>query len=258
MLYVVNYANGEPYESYRKINTRTAKWFGKADRVIEYSSKDIPQSYKEAYKDIFAYKRGNGLWLWKPYLINKALDEIKNGDWLMYLDAGTTVIRDLHHIIRHTEGQGLDIFLMEQPLLSRQFTKRECYVKMGLEDHGENQVLGLLLLRKSSTSVAFVKEWLNLCEDEEMLSPKKFHPEIVEFPDYVSHREDQSVLNLLRLKYNIPVFRDCSDYGEMPYMNACKEYAYNPMSYDNCNYSTLVLCNRKVDPLMYLIKYYVK
>lgn len=77
MLYVVNYANGEPYESYRKINTRTAKWFGKADRVIEYSSKDIPQSYKEAYKDIFAYKRGNGLWLWKPYLINKALDEIK-------------------------------------------------------------------------------------------------------------------------------------------------------------------------------------
>ncbi|EXZ07585.1 hypothetical protein M073_4505, partial [Bacteroides fragilis str. DS-71] len=106
---------------------------------------------------------------------------------------------------------------------------------MGLEDHGENQVLGLLLLRKSSTSVAFVKEWLNLCEDEEMLSPKKFHPEIVEFPDYVSHREDQSVLNLLRLKYNIPVFRDCSDYGEMPYMNACKEYAYNPMSYDNCN-----------------------
>ena len=73
---------------------------------------------------------------------------------------------------------------------------------------GENQVLGLLLLlRKSSTSVAFVKEWLNLCEDEEMLSPKKFHPEIVEFPDYVSHREDQSVLNLLRLKYNIPVCR---------------------------------------------------
>ncbi len=61
MLYVVNYANGEPYESYRKINTRTAKWLGKGDRVIEYSSKDISQSYKEAHRDIFAYKRGSGL-----------------------------------------------------------------------------------------------------------------------------------------------------------------------------------------------------
>lgn len=258
MLYVVNYANGEPYESYRKINTRTAKWFGKADRVIEYSSKDIPQSYKEAYKDIFAYKRGNGLWLWKPYLINKALDEIKNGDWLMYLDAGTTVIRDLHHIIRHTEGQGLDIFLMEQPLLSRQFTKRECYVKMGLEDHGENQVLGLLLLRKSSTSVAFVKEWLNLCEDEEMLSPKKFHPEIAEFPDYVSHREDQSVLNLLRLKYNVPVFRDCSSHGEMPYLYCNKESTYNPKQYPDSNYPTIILCNRAYSPYKFFIKYCVK
>lgn len=259
MLYVVNYANGEPYESYRKINTRTAKWFGKADRVIEYSSKDIPQSYKEVYKNIFAYKRGGGLWLWKPYLINKALDEIKDGDWLMYLDAGTTVIRDLHHIVRHTEGQGLDIFLMEQPLLSRQFTKRECYVKMGLEDHGENQVLGLLLLlRKSSTSVAFVKEWLNLCEDEEMLSPKKFHPEIAEFPDYVSHREDQSVLNLLRLKYNVPVFRDCSSHGEMPYLYCNKESTYNPKQYPESNYPTIILCNRAYSPYKFFIKYFVK
>ena len=53
MLYVVNYADGKPYESYRKINSRTAKWFGKADKVIEYSSKDIPQSYKDAHKEIF-------------------------------------------------------------------------------------------------------------------------------------------------------------------------------------------------------------
>ena len=177
----------------------------------------------------------------------------------MYLDAGTTVIRDLHHIVRHTEGQGLDIFLMEQPLLSRQFTKRECYVKMGLEDHGENQVLGLLLLlRKSSTSVAFVKEWLSLCEDEEMLSPKKFHPEITEFSDYVSHREDQSVLNLLRLKYNIPVFRDCSSHGEMPYLYCYKESTYNPKQYPESNYPTIILCNRAYNPYKFFVKYCVK
>lgn len=259
MLYVVNYANGEPYETYRKVNSKTAKWFGKADKVIEYSFKDISHDFIDAHKNIFAYKRGAGLWLWKPYLIFKALEGINDGDLLMYLDAGTTVIGDLHYLVRHIDEHGLDIFLMGQPLLSRQFTKRECYVKMGLEDHGENQVVGLLLLiRKSIASQRFIEEWLHLCEDEELLSPKVFHPEIEEFPDLFAHREDQSILNLLRIKYDLPIFRDCSDYGEMPYMNACKEYVYNPMSHNDCNYPTLVLCNRKINPLVYLIKYYTK
>jgi len=259
MLYVVNYANGEPYESFRKINSRIAKWFGKADEVIEYSIDDIPQSYKEAHADIFKYKRGAGLWLWKPYTINKALHEINEGDWLLYLDSGTTVIRDIHHLVKHAENQGVDIFLMEQPLLSRQFTKRECYVKMGLEDHGDNQVLGLLLLlRKSLVSVKFIEEWLHLCEDEEMLSPNHFHPDVEEFEDFYAHREDQSILNLLRLKYDLPVYRDCSDYGEMPYMNACTKYQYNPHVFDNCLYPTIILCNRKVHPIIYWMKYLLK
>ena len=76
MIYVINYADGEPYESFRKINTKTAYQFGKANKVIEYSSKDIPQSYKEQHKEIFAYKRGAGLWLWKPYIIHKALSQL--------------------------------------------------------------------------------------------------------------------------------------------------------------------------------------
>jgi len=258
MVYVVNYADGEPYESFRRINTRTAYWLGKADKVIEYSRKDIDREYIDNHKDIFSYKRGAGLWLWKPYLINKALDSVNDGDWLLYLDAGTTVIRDIHHLIRHADINGLDIFLMEQPLLSRQFTKRECYVKMGIEERGENQVLGLLLLRKSRASISFVREWLTLCEDEKMLSPNHFYPDIEEFADYYEHREDQSLLNLLRIKYQLPVNRDCSDYGVMPYMYANPDYNYRPLEYSNSDYPTIILCNRKVHPAQYVIKFIIK
>lgn len=259
MLYVLNYADGEPYESFRKVNSWTAKHIGKADRIIEYKKDDIDQNFVDANSAIFAYKRGAGLWLWKPYLIHKALLSINDGDWLMYLDSGTTVINDIHKIVSFTEQQGQEIFLMEQPLLSRQFTKRECYVKMGIEDNGENQVLGLLLLlRKSRTSLEFVKEWLEICEDEELLSPNKFYKNIKEFEDFYAHREDQSLLNLLRIKYKMPVYRDCSDYGEMPYMYACSKYKYNPHIYENCKYPTTILCNRKVHPLIYLMKYYIK
>lgn len=258
MLYVVNYADGEPYESFRKINTRTAYWLGKADKVIEYSRKDIDKEYIDDHKVIFSYKRGAGLWLWKPYLINKALETINYGDWLFYSDAGVTFIRSLHHLIDCANEHSLDVFTIEQPLLCRQFTKRECYHIMGVEDHDENQALGLLLLRKSERSVRFVNEWLVLCEKEELLSPKHFYPEIDEWPDYYAHREDQSILSLLRTKWGLPSFRDCSDYGEMPYMYASPNFSYNPVDYPNSTYPTIILCNRKVHPFMYWIKYIMK
>lgn len=258
MIYVVNYADGEPYESYRRINSQTAKWFGKADKIIEYSSKDIPQSYKETHKEIFSYKRGAGLWLWKPYLIHKALLSIKDGDWLFYSDAGVTFIRSIKHLIRCAEKNHQDVFTIEQPMLCRQFTKRECYSIMGVEDHGENQALGLLLLRKSDVSTRFVEEWLRLCENEELLSPNHFHPEIEEWPDYYAHREDQSILSLLRTKWNIQSFRDYSDYGKMPYMYASADYSYNPKEYSNSKYPTIILCNRKIHPFVYYLKYLFK
>lgn len=258
MIYVVNYANGEPYEKYRRINTKTAYLLGKADRVLEFSAGDIPQSYREEHKNIFSYKRGDGLWLWKPFLIKKAMEMINVGDWLFYSDAGVTFIRSLKHLTRCAEKYSLDIFTIEQPLLCRQFTKRECYKIMNVEDNGENQALGLLLLRKSDTSMRFIEEWLRLCENEELLSPNHFHSEIEEWPDYYAHREDQSILSLLRTKWDIQSFRDCSDYGEMPYMYASKSYNYNPREYPNSDYPTVILCNRKVHPIIYYLKYMFK
>lgn len=258
MLYVVNYAFGEPFESYRRISSRTAKWFGKADKVFEYTASDITQSYKKKHEKIFAYKRGAGLWLWKPYVILDALNKIGEGDWLFYLDSGTTIINDLHKVQKAAIQYNQDIVLFEQPLLSREFTKRECYIKLGMEDQGENQVLGLVLVKKTTKSVHFIEEWLHLCEREDMLSPKHFYPEIAEWDDFVAHREDQALLNLLRIKYQIMVFKDCSDYGAMPFMAAYKNVTFNPKRYLNSPYSVVILCNRTSPPWKYFVKYCIK
>ena len=258
-LTVINFADGEPYEYYQKINTKTAYKLGNADSVVEYHSKDIPTEYKEVHKDIFSYKLGAGLWLWKPYIIHDALQKVNDGDWLIYIDSGVTVIRDLHHLTRCAERNEQDIFTIEQPMLNRQFTKRECYVKLGIEDHGENQAIALLIaLRKTETSLRFVEEWLSLCEQEELLSPNHFNTNIEEWPDYYAHREDQSLLSILRDKWNLPAFRDPSDYGEMPFRYKNPKYTYNPKTYPNSDYPTVILCNRKVKPWKYAIKYIAK
>ena len=89
-LYAVNYAD-PAYEFRRKVNTDSLKKFGKVDEVFEYGSASIPE-FIEAHPDLFKYKFGAGMHSWKPYIILKALDNIKDGDWLFYCDCGAEII----------------------------------------------------------------------------------------------------------------------------------------------------------------------
>lgn len=258
MLTIINYADGMPYENFRRWSSFTAKHIGKADRIIKYSSKDVPQSYKNFHKDIFSYKQGAGLWLWKPYLIDKTLREMAEGEWLFYVDSATVFIRPVSHLIRCAQENNTDVMLYELPLLDRQFTKKECYDALGLTNYSQNQTLAtFLLLKNTAKTRVFVQEWLGLCEQEPLLAPKNFYGG-GEFPDFFAHREDQSLLSLLRMKHGLPVFRDCSDYGETPHMYFSKAYAYVPKTYPNSDYPTILLSNRRSKPFPYLCRYFAK
>lgn len=259
MITSINFANGYPYERFRKYNSFTAKWFGKVDRVIEYSKDDIPDSYITAHKEIFAESRGYGLWLWKPFLISKTLQQLKYDDWLFYVDSGAVIINDVHKLVNCAEENKTDIMLFEMPLLDRQFTKKECYEKIGVKDYNQNQLAATyVLVKKTKETTLLIKEWLTYCEDVSLLSGNHFYDEINEFDDFFSHREDQSILTLLRIKYDLPVFRDCSDYGEFPHMYFCSQYGYNAKQYTNSTFPTIVLSNRKKSPIMYFCRYVIK
>jgi len=253
MLYVINYADGEPFETYQKLNSRTAKWIGGADKVIEYSSKIIPQSYKEAHSEIFAYKRGAGLWLWKPYVILDALHCINNNDWLFYCDSACFFVRRIKPLINYAEKHKRPFMLFGLPLLNRQFCKKECYVKLGLEERGENQAVGTyMLIKKTPENLNIVKEWLLWCEREELISPDLKDKSIGEFPDFFSHREDQSLLSLISYKYNIPLNLECSNFRIFPYQYCYKEFEYSPLPIKKCSYGLILINHRATKPSIYL------
>lgn len=259
MITVINYANGKPYERFRRVSSLTAKYFGKADKVIEYSSTDIPHDYKEAHKEIFAYKRGAGLWLWKPYIINHTLDQMNEGEWLFYVDSGTVFIRSIHHLTKCAEQNNVDLMLFEQPLLERQFTKKECFDYMGITDYSTNQLIAAyILIKNNGSNRLFMREWQHYCEIEGLISGTKALTAGGNFPDFYSHREDQSILSLLRIKHGLTVFRDPSDYGETPHMYFSNNYTYNPKKYLNSPYPTILLSNRRFEPLRYTARYFIK
>ena len=258
MIYVISYASGQPFEKFQKYNDKTAKLFGKADRVISYTGGDIPYDYKIKHANIFKYKRGAGLWLWKAYLVNKTLEIINDGDWLFYKDASCFFVSSLKPLIKEAELGGHSLMLFGLPLLNRQFCKRECYVSLGLEDNNENQALATyFLLQKNLNTVRLMKEWLSWCEREDLICPERVHMDIPEFPDFFSHREDQSLLSLLAIKYKLPLYMECSNFRIFPQDYCYKEFEYKPLQTNKGDYGVILISHRAIHPLKYYA-YYIK
>lgn len=100
------------------------------DKTIVYIPNDIDREFYEKNKDILNIKKGNVLYLWKPYLINKACKELDDGDYLIYTDACSIYINNIQYLIDCMEKEQTDImvFLLENEILERKYTKRDVFI----------------------------------------------------------------------------------------------------------------------------------
>lgn len=233
---LINFAD----ENYRK-SQALCSWTGKHiagfDEVVEYYLEDIDEAFKTAHADIFANKRGCGLWLWKPYLVLKTLKQCNEGDIVCYCDSGAFFFRTAKPIFRILEKT--DIWLTVLPLIEKQFTKAETFRIMDAaeERFAETpQISGsFMAFKKTERSVAFVQEWLKYCCDIRALAPPA--DKSGEIEGFYAHREDQSILSLLAKKWEIETYSDPSQYGRLPEkywregctMVYCKRTDYKPL-----------------------------
>ena len=93
MIIAINYAN-EGFQKAQKLNLETALQWG-ADKVIGYTPADMDEAFKEKNKEILSIPKGNGVYLWKPYFLNKAYQELQDGDYLIYTDAGSIYVNKI-------------------------------------------------------------------------------------------------------------------------------------------------------------------
>lgn len=239
MKILLNYAN-EKYRKTQKFNSFTGKLIGGFDKVIECNPERIDKDYYDEHRDILTESRGNGLWLWKPYFILKTLEMAEDGDYIFYSDSGAFFIRNINSLIDSMKG---DIWVSDVPLLEESFTKEECFEKMDCKTdfyRKSNQIQGtFLLIRNSEYSRKFIKIWLSLCEDKELLCPIESNDNSVLF----SHREDQSILSLLCKKEGIKAHRDPSQRGKYPEWYNNGKYPYLPCVHSD-KYKTILFLHK--------------
>jgi len=68
-----------------------AKQTGWFTSVLAQGPKDLPLDFQQKYQDILSLPKGAGYWIWKYSVIEMALEEMNEGDMLVYMDAGCQV-----------------------------------------------------------------------------------------------------------------------------------------------------------------------
>ena len=193
----------------------------------------LDDSFKTKNKHILRYPRGSGFWLWKPYIINKTLSLVENGDIVFYIDSGNLIVNDpapLYDICNQDE-KGIVLFENRDGApegtiwKNYMWTKQDCFLSMNCNEdkyiYGDQVDGSYILLKKNDYTVDFFKEYLFWCEKDELITDMP--SSAPNHPDFKDHRHDQSILSILAIKHNITKAREPSEWG-----NAfiCKKYNY--------------------------------
>jgi hypothetical protein len=207
IVHLVTYANGSKYgkdyeKSQRKI-TRTYYKYNMSS-ISNWNRNLIMNSeFYKNNKEILDEKKGDGLWLWKPYIIYERLKEIKENEYVYYQDcyADYRGFRfSVLPVIKFMENNNLEILPgFKEECCNYGFIKDEMkkYFDLKPEYLNRNQICASpLFIKKTENSMKIIKEWLDICCDKEIM---------MKYPNVArkQHNYDMSVLNMIMCKYNI-------------------------------------------------------
>lgn len=251
---LISYANKSFYKSQQELKKSALN--NGFDEVIDYNDLWLKTqtAFYEKNNHILTQKRGNGYWLWKPFIILDVLKKVNDDDIICYSDSGNIFISSILPLV--------NLVSKNEPLLfcnsdhkNKIWAKRDCFYYMNCDNkfyHEGFQVsAGFLLLKKTEASIKIIEEWLALCENENILTDKPNKCGLPNFEEYKDHRHDQSILSLLAIKNNIEIFRDPTQWGNKYKLIKFRtqgefiDRSYEDNKFPNSAYPTILNAHRK-------------
>jgi hypothetical protein len=219
MIYGITYGDQGYQWSRNQAAASLAEFLGRG----EYFNEKALELFAPRYPDIlYLGARGGGFWLFKAIFLNETLKRMEDGDMVVWMDAGATLIAYPEIPIQLAQKHG--IFMSKQNHLNRRWIKRDCFVLMDCDDEkywNDYQTdASFMIFTKTPFVEDFLKKFLAHCSDARKLTDARSDtaPNLPEFED---HRHDQAIVSLMAAKEGIPRFRPVSQFGEgdAPYLN---------------------------------------
>jgi hypothetical protein len=178
------------------------------------SSQNLDTEFMDKNKSILEHTRGGGYWLWKPYIINKTLDKLNDGDILFYMDSMYYFIENFTHYILNLLSKQDILVWKNKPneitYLLENWCKMDVVNKYSLyEPMFKKQMhiglcwAGAIVIRKTTDTCKYMAEWLDMCCCAHDITDS---PSVAKNNTrFREHRHDQSLLSIILYKYKIPM-----------------------------------------------------
>ncbi|MFN3794238.1 MAG: hypothetical protein ACK4RX_06200 [Chitinophagaceae bacterium] len=203
--------------------------------------------------------------------------QLKEGDVLIYTDAGVSIVADLQPLLSIAQQSGIVLFQNYQGSDYIRFTnlefdyhnvyteinsnkfwcKREVFVSLGADSeaawNSPNIDASFMVFRACSAAVSFVQSWLNYCLLPGLITDAPNNCLLDNYPGMIKHLHDQSIISVLAFKEGIELYRSPSQFGnhyKLPENRVEGEYTMLPYAKEpkiNSPYCTLLLHHRKRD-----------
>ena len=149
------------------------------------------------------YRRGFGLWTWKPYVVRRSLEALPKGDMLVYSDAGCSLNREgqsrLEEYVAMAADDSFGVLAFSLKGKVGEWTKRATLAAFDVDTPSMRQrdmvMATCLVLRAGPATLDLVREWeqrmveISIVDDSP--SPQGEHQE------FRGHRHDQSIFTIL-------------------------------------------------------------
>jgi hypothetical protein len=237
LVHLVSYANSK-FSTARQWLRHSAQQVG-ITQQHHFSDRLFSQtSFYQQHRHIAAEPFGAGFYLWKPYYILQVLQQLPEGELLLYIDSGQVLVADPAPLLALARQQPVVLFENYQGYhffssSGLPFTQEHCYRTVNhvrywckadclqlMNAYHDEQVLSsmmvdasILVLRKCDASLDFVQQWLLYCTDRRCISWDDNQLGLPNHPGFIMHIYDQSVISILAAQQGISLYRCPSQYG---------------------------------------------
>ena len=202
-IYLVCYADNK-FKDYQNRLIDQSNISGQFDDIFAYNRNWLVRTnFYKKNKDILSEQKGGGNCAWKPYIILNAINKIKEGDIILYMDSADVLEGDIRSFLL---AQDREMILTNGSYINSDWTKMDCFFTMGCDSSEYMDTIqleaGVCVFKKCDFTIKIIEEWLYWCQIKEVVSSEEKY--IIQNTSYFKeHRYDQSILTNLKIKYNL-------------------------------------------------------
>lgn len=176
------------------------------DSITLYDDTKITKEFKQKHKEVLSQQHGGGFWIWKFDIIKQKLNEIADGDYLVYLDAGCVINQAgkerFYEYFNMLNDSSYGIISFRTNYKEYTWTTSQIFNYFNINYNSEignsgHALGGILIMQKKRHLLKILDEVYKVLDYDDKLFTNIYNKE-KQHPGFKDNRHDQSILSILR------------------------------------------------------------